>query len=50
MKFEIFQSLNATYAVDFGDNSGMLNYTFFYQRYLSKCYKLENFAGLLKRE
>ena len=30
VKFEIFQSLNATYAVDFGDNSGMQNYTFFY--------------------
>lgn len=50
VKFEIFQSLNATYAVDFGDNSGMINYTFFYQRYISKCYKLQNFAGLLKRE
>ena len=50
VKFEIFQSLNATYAVDFGDNSGMLNYTFFYQQYVSKCYKQENFSGLLKRE
>ena len=50
VKFEIFQSLNATYAVDFGDNSGMLNYTFFYQQYVSKCYKQQNFSGLLKRE